>query len=230
MKVPSASLFRPRRPARRLRALRSVALTVGLTLAGTGVSATVSPLAAGAQSVDRDPAALEATFVSRVNQLRSSQGLTPFAADAEIRPVAQAWTEKMADAGRISHNPDLGRQVTAPWRKLGENVGTGGDAESVEDAFETSPGHRKNILDPEFTSIAITVVIRGERIYVTQQFRRADTPASTVAPAAAVTPPNELALAVPPVASVAPLVTKSSKAKSKTRTRTASKSSSRRSV
>ncbi len=229
MKVPRALLPRPRRSGQRLLAVRSLALTIGLTLVGTGVSAVVTPSAASAQAADRDPATLEATFLSRVNQLRSSQGLTPFAADSEIRPVAQAWTEKMADAGRISHNPDLGRQVTAPWRKLGENVGTGGDAESVEDAFEASPGHRKNILDPEFTSIAVTVVIRGERIYVTQQFRRADAPASTVAPAAAVAPPNELALAAP-LAPVAPLVVRTPKGKAKAKIRTVSKSSGRRSV
>lgn len=156
-------------------------------------STMATPLAASAQAGDRDPAAMETVFVSRVNQLRAGAGLQPLANDTEIRSVAQNWTVSMADAGRISHNPNLGTQVTASWQKLGENVGTGGDAESVEDAFEASPGHRRNILDTEFTSMAVTVVIRGERIYVTQQFRRADAPKApvTTAPKAV---PTELAL------------------------------------
>ena len=171
-------------------------LLVGFTLALGSASTLAMVEAASAQAADRDPAALEAVFFQRVNQLRAAQGLAPYAADGEIRSVAQGWTDKMADAGKISHNPDLARQVTAPWRKLGENVGTGGDAESVEDAFEASPGHRKNILDPEFTTMAITVVTRGERIYVTQQFRRGDPASTTVAPAVIGGAPNELALAV----------------------------------
>lgn len=163
------------------------------------------PSTASAQAGDRDPATMETTFVSRVNQLRAAEGLAPLASDAEIRPVAQNWTLAMAEAGRISHNPNLAREVTASWRKLGENVGTGGDAESVQDAFEASPGHRKNILDPEFTSMAITVVVRGERIYVTQQFRRADAPK---APAVTAPPavPTELALVASPSAAVTPSV------------------------
>ncbi len=163
------------------------------------------PNTASAQAGDRDPAPMETTFVNRVNQLRTAEGLAPLASDPEIRTVAQNWTLAMADAGKISHNPNLAREVTPSWRKLGENVGTGGDSESVQDAFEASPGHRKNILDPEFTSMAITVVVRGERIYVTQQFRRADTtkaPLVTTPPAV----PTELALVAPPSAAVTPSV------------------------
>jgi hypothetical protein len=159
------------------------------------VTAVVSPTMASAQAADRDPNALEAQFIASVNALRTSQGLAPFIVDAEIRTVAMGWTEKMAAAGSISHNPNLAREITASWRKLGENVGTGPDVPSVEEAFENSPGHRRNLLDPDFTHVSITVVVRGDRIFVTQQFR---TPSAPVAPATPTGAPTELALAVAP--------------------------------
>jgi Cysteine-rich secretory protein family len=168
--------------------------TIGM---GLGV---LSPTAALADAEPRDPVAMEQDFVARVNQLRATQGLKPYIVDGETRSVAMAWTEKMAAVNAISHNPDLGKQVTASWVKLGENVGYGGDVASVEDAFEASPGHRKNLLDPTFTAMSVTIVLKGPALYVTQQFRQPDELAKSgpVIPAA----PNELALASAPRVSV----------------------------
>ena len=193
------------------------AVALVLTLGVGATTAIVAPTMASAQTADRDPNVLEAQFISGVNALRTSQGLAPFIIDPEIRPVAMGWTEKMAAAGSISHNPNLAKEITASWRKLGENVGTGPDVASVEDAFENSPGHRRNLLDPEFTLVSITVVVRGERIFVTQQFR---TPSAQAAPSAPTGAPTELALAV---------VAKPAATKSATSTKTA-KGSTRRTV
>lgn len=176
-------------PRHRFRAVVAIALTLGLS----AMSAAVTPTVASAQASPRDAATIEAEFVAGVNALRTSNSLAPFVQDSETRSVAMAWTVKMADAGGISHNPNLAKEITASWRKLGENVGTGGDAASVQEAFEASIGHRRNLLDPEFTHIAITVVVRGEWIYVTQQFR---TPGQSTAPASAGTP-TALALVAP---------------------------------
>ena len=169
------------------------AVALALTLGVSGMTAIVTPTMASAQAADRDPNALEGQFVAGVNALRTSQGLAQFIADTEIRTVAMGWTEKMAAAGAISHNPNLAKEITASWRKLGENVGTGPDVASVEEAFENSPGHRRNLLDPEFTHVSITVVVRGDRIFVTQQFR---TPSAQAAASAPTGVPTELALAV----------------------------------
>ena len=159
---------------------------------------------------------IEAEFIAGVNALRANNGLPAFIVDTEIRAVAMAWTVNMADAGGISHNPNLAKEITASWRKLGENVGTGGDAASVEVAFENSPGHRRNLLDPEFTHMALTVVVRGDWIYVTQQFR---TPGQSVAPAA-VKAPSALALVAPPKAAVKGITVKSGKTRRSVRTTT----------
>jgi uncharacterized protein YkwD len=190
---------------------------VALSLGFSGVSSVVRPATAEAQSADRDATGLENEFVAGVNALRASQGLPAFIVDPEIRGVAMGWTQKMADAGRISHNPNIATEITAPWRKLGENVGTGPDAATVEEAFENSPGHRKNLLDPEFTHVAITVVVRGERLFVTQQFRTPSA-AATPVPTTAAGAPVALALVNVP-ATVKP---KSSASSKRRKVRTAS--------
>jgi Cysteine-rich secretory protein family len=174
----------------------ALGLVVALAVGFSGAADALHPTAAHAQTAERDATALENEFVAGVNALRASQGLPAFIVDADIRSVAMGWTVKMADAGRISHNPNLATEITAPWRKLGENVGTGPDAQTVEEAFENSPGHRRNLLDPEFTHIAITVVVRGERLYVTQQFRTPSA-AATPVPTTAAGAPTALALVSP---------------------------------
>lgn len=76
----------------------------------------------------------------------------------------------MARTGVLEHNPDLSGQVTG-WRSLAENVGYGGDEQSVHRALMNSSGHRANILDPRFTQIGIGVAWSGGRVWVTQVFR-----------------------------------------------------------
>ena len=61
----------------------------------------------------------------------------------------------MAAKQKIWHNRQLKDQVSGWWR-LGENVGwTNGSVEDLHRAFLASPEHRRNILDPRFTSIGV---------------------------------------------------------------------------
>ena len=119
----------------------------------------------------------EAQFVVRVNALRASKGLAPLAVDPQLRDIARAWSAQMAAAGGISHNPALADQVSN-WQKIGENVGVGGDVTTIENAFEASPHHYANLVDPAFTYIGIGVVDANGSIWVTQDFKR---PAQTAA-------------------------------------------------
>ena len=67
----------------------------------------------------------EAQFVSRINSLRASKGLRQLQVSGELTGVARNWTDRMVANGQISHNPNLGSQVSGNWTKLGENVGVG---------------------------------------------------------------------------------------------------------
>lgn len=82
---------------------------------------------------------------------------------------AVAWSNHMADEGRLSHST-LAKDVPAGWRTLGENVAYASSVAQAVAALEASPPHRANLLNPAFTSIAIGVVQRDGRVWVTEVF------------------------------------------------------------
>ncbi len=122
---------------------------------------------ATAQASDADDAA---AFVRDINALRASKGLGALTVNRDLAAVANAWNNKMAQAGTISHNPNLAAQGPAGWTKLGENVGVGGTEISLHNAFVNSPGHYANLVDPKFTEIGVAVMQSGGRMWVVENF------------------------------------------------------------
>lgn len=54
---------------------------------------------------------------------------------------------------------------------MGENLAKGYEtAEDVVNAWMESPDHRKNILSNNFTTMAVSVVIKDNKKYFTQEF------------------------------------------------------------
>lgn len=143
--------------------LTMVAAIVTLSLFGIG-----SATPAGAEV---DTRAMEAEFIGRINDLRGSQGLPHLSTDeGQLRDVAVSWSASMADAGGISHRPNLGEVAPSSWIRLGENVGVGSSVEALHNAFVASPGHYRNLVDPAFQIISVGVVVRDGRIFVTENF------------------------------------------------------------
>jgi uncharacterized protein YkwD len=126
-------------------------------------------------SVDVTP--IENRFVELINGERAKAGLGPLAIVPELVTIGRAWSGAMrtssggGDPCVISHNPSFSAQVTANWRRLGENVGCGPvEAEFLHQKFVESPPHFKNIMDPTFDSVGIGIVVDGDTMFVTQQF------------------------------------------------------------
>ena len=113
--------------------------------------------------------------------------MAPLAVDGTLVSVARSWAGNMAAAGGISHNPSLASQGPSGWQKLGENVGQGGNVDSLLQAFVNSPAHYQNLVDPAFNYVGIGVVYgSGDLIFVTVDFmQRAGGPAAGPAPAPA---------------------------------------------
>jgi hypothetical protein len=156
---------------------------------------------AGAET---DTAAAEAQFVGLINELRASKHLGALTPDPELHRVALAWSEKMAAADQISHNPDLADQVSADWQKLGENVGVGMTVEKLHDAFVKSPAHYRNLVDPDFTHIGVAVVVgRDGALFTTHQFMKLRPRAAAAAPATTTTAPTTTTTAPARVTEVA---------------------------
>ena len=131
-----------------------------------GVARPAAPEAASAPSPGH-----ESQFVSRINSLRASKGLPALATSDELVGVARAWTERMVQAGQISHNPQLASQVGGGWTKLGENVGVGYDVDSLMAAFIASPAHYDNLVDTAWTHVGVGVSVAADgRLYTTHNF------------------------------------------------------------
>lgn len=162
------------RTARRIVALMAALIVLAI---GTAVPANAGP---------------ESTFLSRINASRAAAGLPPLLTNDDLVDDARAWSQRMLEAGAISHNPNLG-SVASGWESLGENVGVGPDEGTLHDAFMASAGHRQNILG-DYTHIGVGVVVESDvRMWVTVVFMKA-----AGAPA-----PTTTTTSAPPVAATA---------------------------
>lgn len=139
-------------------------------------------------------------FVSSINAIRTSRGLAPLAVDGQLTSVAAGWAQQMSADNTLEHNPNLAGQISG-WKTAGENVGTGPTIESIEAAFEASPHHFENMVDPAYNAIGVAVAQAGNGTYwVTEDFKQS----SGARPAPAPAPARPAPPAPRPVAHAAP--------------------------
>lgn len=154
---------------------------------------TASVLEPGVASA-ADPAADEAAFLGKLNEVRAANGAGPLSVNPALVGVARAWSAQMVAAGGISHNPSLAAQGPSNWARLGENVGYGPNVQDIHNAFVASPGHFRNMVDGGFREVGIGVLYSASRIYVTVNFM---TPQNVPVVAAAAGPATPVAVAAP---------------------------------
>ncbi len=146
----------------------------------------LAPLSANSASAQ---ATEEASFVAAINNVRSSAGLPALTIHGELTSLSRTWAQNMANAGQISHASPISAGLTAPWLKLGENVGVGPSVTALMDAFVASPGHYANLVDPEFTHVGVGVVWVGDVMYTTHRFMKLETSTPPPPPPTTTTPP-----------------------------------------
>jgi cysteine-rich secretory family protein len=129
-----------------------------------------------AQSVSPDA---EEEILRLLNQERQSRGLPALASSEPLQSAARKHSKLMAEAHTIGHKlpgeHDLTRRIgweTQHFDVSGENVAVAPSAARAHAALMHSPGHRANILDSDYNSVGIGVVLRGGEVYVTQDFAR----------------------------------------------------------
>jgi hypothetical protein len=129
-----------------------------------------------AQEAQFDGAA-EQQLAQLVNQSRAEQGLRPLAIDPRLIRAARQHTALMVAHKELLHQyPDeetltirvSGENLRSD--RQGENIALNGDAISAHLSLMRSPGHRANILNPEFNALGIGIVQVGNDIYVTEDF------------------------------------------------------------
>ena len=150
-----------------------------LLVVGTLVVATVGAFPTSAWAADRTHAAEETMFASKINVERARAGMGRLVVNLQLTRVARGWSDEMAAADEMSHNPALGGQVSGDWTRLGENVGystasgmTGSMfVQRLHDAFMASPGHKANVLG-DFNQVGVGVRMSGNTMWVTVNFMK----------------------------------------------------------
>lgn len=128
----------------------------------------------------------EVEFVERycfdeVNRQRQAQNLAPLVFSQEILPVARQYSRRLAEENFFSHTDPEGRTTEKRAREagvkfllIGENLSQAkGYLDPVPDVVQhwmDSPGHRGNILNPEYQYAAVGVWIKDKTFFFTQVF------------------------------------------------------------
>jgi ribosomal protein L24E len=157
-------------------------ITTGLTAIAVALVAIAGPIA-WAKPAHAAAASDEQAFASAVNGVRAAHGVAPLAVDARLTSLGEYWAGHMASSGALSHNPSMTSMFPAGWTKIGENVGEGPSAATVEQALEQSAPHLANMLDPAFTSFGVGVVWSGSTLWVSEEFMAGGPPPITAATA-----------------------------------------------
>jgi uncharacterized protein YkwD len=132
---------------------------------------------------------LEVRIWRLTNEERRKKGLAPLTQDNDLAKAARKHSDDMLQRKFFSHvNPDgkspqdrIAPVVSQVAARTGENIwsGSGQDcsdakvmARMIVDSWMTSPGHRANILNPNYTHLGVGVSVDGKEIRATQAFAR----------------------------------------------------------
>lgn len=107
-------------------------------------------------------AAAEAAVLTLVNAERAKVGCSPVRTDSSLASLAGQFSSDMAERDFFAHTDPDG---ATPWDRAekagisdlgGENIARGqANAQSVMDAWMTSPGHRANILNCDYKTLGV---------------------------------------------------------------------------
>jgi uncharacterized protein YkwD len=147
------------------------------TLSACGGAGTVD-LGTGDDGFSGTPPGFALAVFDRVNRERVAAGVAPLEWHEATGTVAQAHSLDMEQRDYFSHvNPegqdpaDRLRAAGVDCWRVGENIAQGqDDPDEVMNDWMASPGHRANILDPEFRQIGIGVYGGPHGTYWTQDF------------------------------------------------------------
>ena len=122
---------------------------------------------------------LERQMLDLVNAERVANGLQPLAADPELTEVARRHSTDMFVRGYFAHDTPEGlspfdrmRDAHVGFLTAGENLALAPTLSIAHTGLMNSPGHRANILRPQFGRVGIGIMDGGRRgLMVSQEFR-----------------------------------------------------------
>lgn len=122
---------------------------------------------------------LEKRMLDLVNSERVANGLQPLAPDPELTEVARRHSADMFVRGYFAHDTPEGatpfdrmRDANVRFLVAGENLALAPTVTVAHTGLMNSPGHRANILRPQFGRVGIGIMDGGMRgLMVSQEFR-----------------------------------------------------------
>lgn len=122
---------------------------------------------------------LEKRMLDLVNSERVANGLQPLAPDPELTEVARKHSADMFARGYFAHDTPEGltpfdrmQQANVRFLIAGENLALAPTVTVAHTGLMNSPGHRANILRPQFGRVGIGIMDGGIRgLMVSQEFR-----------------------------------------------------------
>lgn len=126
--------------------------------------------------------ALEKRLFDLINEERRKRGLNPVIYDAALSQVARNYSHKMATENFFEHTAPDGSQVQnraenagIRFNAIGENLafaqGMPQDiAVEFSQGWMNSPGHRENILTPDWQKSGMGISIKNGKVLATQLF------------------------------------------------------------
>jgi len=122
---------------------------------------------------------LEQRMLELVNGERVANGLQPLAPDPELTEVARRHSTDMFQRGYFAHDTPEGlspfdrmKQANVHFLAAGENLALAPTLSVAHTGLMNSPGHRANILGPQFGRVGIGIMDGGMRgLMVSQEFR-----------------------------------------------------------
>jgi uncharacterized protein YkwD len=122
---------------------------------------------------------LETQMLELVNKERAKEGLKPLKADPELARVARAHSKDMFAKGYFAHQSldnkspfDRMRASGVKFKTAGENLALAQTLEIAHINLMNSPGHRANIMNPNFGRLGIGVLDGGfYGLMISQEFR-----------------------------------------------------------
>lgn len=128
-------------------------------------------------------ARMESRITDQINQIRAEKHLNRLETSPDIARVARKYARRMVIEDFFSHYGPAGDSVAdrvkeagLDYRMVGENIfgsyNMDDPAGAAVKKWMQSPGHRKNILTPEFTQTGVGIWKEGDRYRFVQVFMK----------------------------------------------------------
>jgi uncharacterized protein YkwD len=143
---------------------------------------------AAAQQKDPDVSAAARLIVEKTNVFRAEQSRHPVEVDAKLAATAQYFADDLARTEKLAHDADGNRPADRARQHgyvmclIDENIADEYNSEGFTTAeladkfvagWKQSPGHRKNMLDPDVTDTGVAVAqSKSGTYYAVQMFGR----------------------------------------------------------